>query len=836
MTNGPLTGIRVIDFGQYVAGPAVAMMMADQGAEVIRIDPLGGPMWDSPANAFLNRNKESIVLDLKNADDNCIARDLVKSADVLIENFRPGVMNRLGLGSAEMTAANLRLIYLSIPGFASTDKKRAHIQAWEGVIGAATGLFTDQGINRVLMKDGNPYYSPLTLASAYAVSLAATAVMTALLSREQTGAGDIVEVPIASAVLEGLVYNSMAFEGMPERYKTRRLIEFERRQEANEPMNLTYEEIQELLDPTYRNYLCADGRPFYNETVGIPRHVIDGLKLHGVFDEFVAEGLPLVDPWTSSNEWGDATFAISSGVSSQTWADKISSHLKASFLTKTSREWETLFEEWRLAGAAQQTTQEWLNEEHANASGLVVTVDDPVYGAMKQPGSSVWLKSSVSEAIEKKPASRPDADREAILAKLDGSGDSKEVDKSAPTGGGLPLKNIKILDISNVLGGPTIASTLARFGAEVIHISPVVPSFEPAECIVCGAQCNKGKRSVLVDLKTPEGHEILERLVKTVDLVTYNGTDKQVGGLNINHEVLLATNPDVIFCQLTAFDGPNKGPRSNRVGYDDLTQAITGVMARFGGALQKPEEHANIGTIDVMGGFLGAFASLLALFKRSRGGGPDLAKTALLNCAQMIQIPFMYDYEGRAPFDEPSGPDVLGENVFYRLYEASDGWFFLGVKADQVSDLADVTELSSLTEQSEQQIEAYLEERFKARSLAYWTEQLQAKGIGACPTDTMAAIRAGHLVNQKEAQIGFAGSSFMFLRNEAHPSGYTVDLMAPIAMRFKNAAVRIPSDQAKFGAHSREVLAEIGYGEREIGELIEKRIVATSWSDKYLPD
>ena len=76
----------------------------------------------------------------------------------------------------------------------------------------------------------------------------------------------------------------------------------------------------------------------------------------------------------------------------------------------------------------------------------------------------------------------------------------------------------------------------------------------------------------------------------------------------------------------------------------------------------------------------------------------------------------------------------------------------------------------------------------------------------------------------------------MFLRNEAHPSGYTVDLMAPIAMRFKNAAVRIPSDQAKFGAHSREVLAEIGYGEREIGELIEKRIVATSWSDKYLPD
>ena len=95
--SGPLDGIRVIDFGQYLAGPLAALLLADQDAEVIRVDPPGGPRWRHPANAVLQRGKRSIVLDLKSPNDLAIARDLVASADVVIENFRPGVMDRLGL-------------------------------------------------------------------------------------------------------------------------------------------------------------------------------------------------------------------------------------------------------------------------------------------------------------------------------------------------------------------------------------------------------------------------------------------------------------------------------------------------------------------------------------------------------------------------------------------------------------------------------------------------------------------------------------------------------------------------------------------------------------------
>src|ERR1700744_6785989 len=93
-----LAGLRVVDFGRWLAGPLVAAWLADAGADVVLIDPPGGPRWAHPANAMLQRGKRSIVLDLKNTADHEIARSLIERADVVVENFRPGVMDRLGLG------------------------------------------------------------------------------------------------------------------------------------------------------------------------------------------------------------------------------------------------------------------------------------------------------------------------------------------------------------------------------------------------------------------------------------------------------------------------------------------------------------------------------------------------------------------------------------------------------------------------------------------------------------------------------------------------------------------------------------------------------------------
>src|SRR5947207_14929390 len=138
--GGALQGIRVIDFGQYLAGPLLSVMLADKGADVVRVDPPGGPRWRHPANAMLQRGKRSIVLDLKQRGDAATARELIASADLVVENFRPGVMDRLGIGPAAMTERHKRLIYCSLPGFAGADT-RTGMRSWEGVVCRAGGVY-----------------------------------------------------------------------------------------------------------------------------------------------------------------------------------------------------------------------------------------------------------------------------------------------------------------------------------------------------------------------------------------------------------------------------------------------------------------------------------------------------------------------------------------------------------------------------------------------------------------------------------------------------------------------------------------------------------------------
>ena len=97
-----MSGIRVIDFGQYIAGPLAAVMLADNGADVIHVDPPGGPRWQHPADAFYNRGKQRIMPQSEATRPTApIARRLIESADVVVENFRPGVMDRLGLSAPD---------------------------------------------------------------------------------------------------------------------------------------------------------------------------------------------------------------------------------------------------------------------------------------------------------------------------------------------------------------------------------------------------------------------------------------------------------------------------------------------------------------------------------------------------------------------------------------------------------------------------------------------------------------------------------------------------------------------------------------------------------------
>jgi crotonobetainyl-CoA:carnitine CoA-transferase CaiB-like acyl-CoA transferase len=827
LSHGPLDGIRVIDFGQFVAGPGTAMMLADQGAQVIRVERPDGPSMDSPATAVLNRGKRSVTLNLKVAAERRIAHDLVVTADVVIENFRPGTMARLGLGPEEMMRQNPRLIYLSIPGFSSQDEETATVPGWEGVIAAAMGQFTDMGLNRVLMGI-EASYSPLTLASAYASVFGALSVVLALRERDRHGVGERIEVTLAGALMEGLAYNSLWVEDLPERYKSLREREIARRRAAGQPMDFTYERLQAFLDPFYRTYDCQDGRPFYVVSGSHATHAERALKVLGIWDEMLASGVPVLDPYRSTREWPPGVdCTLRAYPITEPWASRLTQRMAQVFRTRDSAEWERLFGEAGVPAAAHRTTQEWLHSAHPRDAGLLIEVKDQHYGKMIQPGPIAWLEGCPPVAGENTRTS-VDAERATLIGEA-----SNQMTRPpfAETLCSSPwLEGITILDMTNVIAGPTIAGTLARFGARVIKVDPVTPTYDPWNTIVFGVYGQMGKESILVDVKSPHGREILDRLIQEVDVVTINATSKQLPSLGLGFDELHEKNPQLILCHLDAFGGPRRGPRSDYPGYDDLVQASTGIMERFGGSLASVEEHAHFGTIDVLGGLSAAFAVSLALLRREKTGLGDVARSSLAAAGQWLQARFMYDFEGRPAFDEPRGPAAKGEGPFYRCYCAKDGWFFLAAGPKSAAQVRKVGSLREAFEKDAEGVEPALEMIFRERPIKYWQDELRPLDVAVQSLESLSAIRA------RSTNASANKSTIRFHGDERHPSGRSVKHIQPTAVRLLHAPVLSTRAAEKYGCSTRKIMADLGYSNPEIVAMLETHAIGEQWSEHYLPD
>nr|WP_268967887.1 CoA transferase [Veronia nyctiphanis] len=494
----PLAGVNVVDFGQYIAGPAVAMILADMGATVVHIDPPSGPLWKDPANATLNRNKLCLTLDLKSDTGRERALLLCAEADIIIENFRPGKLQSLGIDFASLRKNDPRLITLSIPGFASNDTLRREWKATESIIAATSGAFTDMGFNRVLM-GLNPSFSPLSLGSAYATTLAASSVALAMFSREKTGLGDHIEVPVAAALMEGLSYNSVVVEGLPERYLTMREKEIIHRRSTNQPMDVSYDALQEYLDPFYRTYQCKDGRYFYVVCPSHRNHAKRCLRLMGIYDELLAEGLPDVDDlYLPIQEWNGET-SIGVYPLPEKWAGVISEKMKREFVKRTSDEWGQLFGINGIPGAPHRTTKEWVNSEHCNDSGLVVGINDPEFGEMRVPGPLVWFEHQAEKTTEvraRQHVSYTDAIASFCLNNQQKNRPQSDVSIPAARDPNLGwLSGVRILDLTNVIAGPHSAAFLARFGAEVIKLDPTKPMYDPLIGVLFSIQSNIAKKA-----------------------------------------------------------------------------------------------------------------------------------------------------------------------------------------------------------------------------------------------------------------------------------------------------------------------------------------------------
>lgn len=211
---GPLNGLKVVDLTSMVSGPVAAMMLADQGASVIKVEPLHGeqmrflgpPVNGLPPSFYsCNRGKESIALDLKSAEGKAVLWQLIEEADVLLQNFRPGAMERMGFGEDAVRARNEGIVYVSISGFGETGPY-ANQRVYDPVIQALSGA-TDIQANRITR---DPEMFRVIIADKVTSLTAAQAVSSALYHRAQTGEGQHIKLSMLDAMLAFLWPEGMA--------------------------------------------------------------------------------------------------------------------------------------------------------------------------------------------------------------------------------------------------------------------------------------------------------------------------------------------------------------------------------------------------------------------------------------------------------------------------------------------------------------------------------------------------------------------------------------------------------------------------------------------------
>jgi crotonobetainyl-CoA:carnitine CoA-transferase CaiB-like acyl-CoA transferase len=212
----PLDGITIVDFTRVLSGPYCTMLLADMGARVVKIEQPGkgddtrqwGPPFAEGESAYflsINRNKESVTLDLKARDSRAALEQLIAKADVVVENFRPGTMSKLALDYATLAPRYPRLVYCSISGFGQTGPRR-HEPGYDAVMQAEGGLMSITG-----SADGPPYRLGVAISDIVSGMFAAQGIAMALFARERTGRGQLVDIGMLDSVTALLSYQAAIY-------------------------------------------------------------------------------------------------------------------------------------------------------------------------------------------------------------------------------------------------------------------------------------------------------------------------------------------------------------------------------------------------------------------------------------------------------------------------------------------------------------------------------------------------------------------------------------------------------------------------------------------------
>jgi crotonobetainyl-CoA:carnitine CoA-transferase CaiB-like acyl-CoA transferase len=798
------------------------MLLCDNGAAVTRIEPPGGDPFRKLLSGYRawNRGKRSAIMNLKEPQERARLIALATEADVFLDSFSPGVTERLGIDYATLGALNPRLIYCSITGYGAL---RAHRDrpAYDALVAARLGLQWEQRswpggpIDHILglpgplpelempegAAQGSPREGPIftwsfwpSLAAAY---LAATGISAALLAREFTGRGQHVQTSLFQAA-QALTTSK-----------------WQRAENPDTPGYKTWIYDRRRVKGFFQ---CSDGR-WIQQWVGNPKFLISS-----------ADGDTLELRRETKNQRDDPDRIDTSPYNVALWAQYYRAMADA-VARFPHDQWVRLAAEANVPLQTVRTPEEALQDPVLIREGTVAEVDDPELGRLRQAGSLYNMEKTPGRIQGGAPVAGQHT--AAVIAAADAMAARGPIAKSSATSSNpalrrhAPLDGVTVLDLGTAVAGPYGTQVLADLGANVIKVNSRRDPYWFATHIAYG--CNRGKRSIAIDLKNPKGLEVLYRLVRIADVVHMNIRKKAAERIGVDESSIRTVNPNIIYCHTRGFE--KVGPRADSPGNDQTGNSLAGTTWEDGGCADGGTPFWSLTSMgDTGNGFLSAIAVIQALYHRRRTGEAQRVDTSIINAGMLnaSHASLMPNGEG-IPRHHLDGMQ-LGLSALYRLYQTAQGWLCIAVITEaQWRAFAQVPDAKHLAQDprfatgksrsaNDKALATELEHLLATRPAAQWFEILDRAGI-PCEVSNETFPREmfrdpelreqGLLVSLKHEQLG-----------KVEQFGHLIS--------FSDTPGRIFGAPPLVGQHTREIMRENGYADTEIEALCAQRAVFES--------
>ena len=636
---GALAGVRVLDLTCGLAGPVAGMLLADLGADVVKVyPPGGGPSVAEPGLHMWDRGKRPAVLDPASPADLQALDRLVAGADVLL----------IGTSGPAVRYSELRdrghvpgqpCFWIVMPPYLLGDTP------WTGEHESGGLLFSWLGHAWSQSSYDDVPVDCLYPLSLYMQGIWAAAVAVALLTGRQLGR-QLAPLAVAGGAHGGQLVSPGGFAAGRDEPHVHR---------PGGPGGTL---------PNYRCYRCSDGQWLF----------------FGAFtNAFIERGLNAVQArWLLEDPrvGGDPASLRLPG--NLVW---ITGELEKIFAGRTRSEWLELLEAADVPVAQVAEPGYWLEHEQVRAMGLRLELRNDAGQDVLMPGPLIGLSDT---PVNIRAASATSGPSLAALGSLwlPRPAAAGAESQAAPE---LPLSGLRVLNLGTIIAGPYLATLLGELGAEVIKVErpPHGDEFRTAHGGRGGvgfAAYNRDQRSILLDLTSGPERNVFLQLAASSDVVVDNYRAGVLTRLGIGHDQLSAVNPAVTTVSISAFG--ESGPLGHRPGFDPIIQAMSGIMRGQGG----PDEadapaFLTVPVNDVVAAGLGALGACTALFARSRLGRGQRVTITLAASSCLLQSEHLVRFPGALPFPA-GGRDFAGPGPLDRLYQAADGWVRLHAMRD----------------------------------------------------------------------------------------------------------------------------------------------------------